>query len=469
MIALLDINDTVILGANMDDSEQVFLKKILESNVLNEIFEHLLKCFIEYTQAEKGVFILNFGGNYKILGELLKDSNSSISISDEDLTQRKLEFPLSVFAAVFEKKIPISLLHTQEDVEFANDLYLQKNQNVSLICLPLLYLEKCIALIYVENCSKKSFEAIAYTPILLLISKLTQLAINQAINYAKIQVAFEDISQEKLLLQESLLNQDKLASLGFLTASIAHELKNPLNFIINFSTLSLEILDNIKIVLNNYQKKNDENTPYLEMREHLNELKENVETIYGQGIRSNEIIHKMLELGNGDKQFVPTDIQHCLEDCISLSYHGMRVKNSKFYAKFVKNYDPSLDKIDVIPHELSRVFINLLANCYYALNEKKEVSSVTFEPTITIETKKIGDYCEIKIRDNGKGIPANVIEKIFVPFFTTKQKNEGTGIGLSLSKRIIEEMHKGKLVFNTKEGEYTEFVITIPLHQLQIF
>lgn len=266
-----------------------------------------------------------------------------------------------------------------------------------------------------------------------------------------------------------LVAQENLASLGGLTAGIAHEIKNPLNFINNFSTLSIDIVNEISNFLARYK---NIGTPEerAEIYESLSTLKQNIDTIHEQGKRADSTIQRMLAHSRGKSgEWILTDIHKILDEYITFSYHGMRAKNSNFQVKIEKKFDSTVKEIEVVTNDISRVFLNLLNNAFQAIDEKEKKMGKEFQnPTVTIKTENVGNYLRIRIRDNGIGISNEDKSKIFTPFFTTKPTGVGTGLGLSLSYNIIVREHGGSLTFESKQNEFTEFIITIPLHPKKV-
>jgi signal transduction histidine kinase len=255
--------------------------------------------------------------------------------------------------------------------------------------------------------------------------------------------------------QQQLIQQEKLASLGSLTAGIAHEIKNPLNFVTNFSQLSTELLDELN-------ESNDEE----DKKDIMHHLKSNLEKINHHGKRANSIVMSMLQHargGEGEKQM--TDINQICNEFTDLSYQGMRAKVQDFNCTIEKHLDPKIPQVNVIPQDISRVILNLLNNAFYASNEKSinmKSTENTYSPKITISTLLQDQHVIIKIRDNGSGIPAQVKQKIFEPFFTTKPSGEGTGLGLSICNDIIKA-HGGNMHVESEMNNFTEFIITLPL------
>ncbi|MFC2103103.1 GAF domain-containing protein [Bacteroidota bacterium] len=284
------------------------------------------------------------------------------------------------------------------------------------------------------------------------------IAINNANAYQSLNTTLQDLKST----QDQLVAQEKLASLGQLTAGIAHEIKNPLNFVNNFSELSGNLIDELK---ENFasDKVNMEKDILDEVYEILDTLKSNSEKIREHGKRADSIVHSMLQHSRGktsEKQFI--DVNSMLDEDLNLVYHGLKAQDSKFNISIDKEYDTELEKIEVVPQDVSRAFLNILTNgCYEA--HRKKVESKTDEPAkISIKTKSLEKYIEIKIRDNGSGIPKEIQGELFKPFFTTKPTGKGTGLGLSISYDIVVHAHKGELFFDTNPGEFTEFVIRLP-------
>jgi signal transduction histidine kinase len=256
--------------------------------------------------------------------------------------------------------------------------------------------------------------------------------------------------------QTQLVQSEKMASLGELTAGIAHEIQNPLNFVNNFSEVSKELLDEMKTEL---ETGNTEDA-----KEIADNVIQNLEKINHHGKRADAIVKSMLQhsrSSSGKKE--PTDINGLADEYLRLAYHGLRAKDKSFNAKFETEFDNSIGKINIISQDIGRVLVNLINNAFYAVSERKKQESNGYEPTVAVLTKKIDDKIEIKVKDNGNGIPQKVLDKIFQPFFTTKPTGQGTGLGLSLSYDIVTKGHGGELKVETKEKEGTIFIVQLPL------
>ena len=270
----------------------------------------------------------------------------------------------------------------------------------------------------------------------------------------------ESALQQLKAAQQQLIVQGKLASLGQLTAGIAHEIKNPLNFVNNFSALSVELADELTDVLKQAELAEK---IQLEVGELTRTLKSNLEKIVQHGKRADSIVKSMLQHSReGSGEHRPTDINAIVDESINLAYHGARAEKAGFEIALQRDLDPSVGMADVYPQEITRVLLNLISNGFYAATERKKEAGDGFEPMLSATTKNLGDKVEIRIRDNGTGIREEVKEKIFNPFFTTKPTGEGTGLGLSISHDIIVKQHGGSIDVDTKLGQFTEFKIVLP-------
>ncbi|MHC1706913.1 MAG: ATP-binding protein [Bacteroidales bacterium] len=262
--------------------------------------------------------------------------------------------------------------------------------------------------------------------------------------------------------QDQLVQSEKLASLGQLVAGIAHEIQNPLNFVNNFAGLSIDLASELKENLEKIKESIDNDT-FLDMDEVTDMIASNVTKIQEHGKRAESIVKGMLQHSRGRTgEFELVDINNMVSEYVNLSYHGMRAKDKSFNTAIKTELDPAVGKCYVVPQDLSRVILNIVNNSCYAVDQKVKLQGSGYRPEITVTTKKTGKNIQISIHDNGIGIPQSVVDKIFNPFFTTKPTGQGTGLGLSMSFDIISQIHKGKLEVKTQEGEFTEFIITIP-------
>jgi signal transduction histidine kinase/Tfp pilus assembly protein PilF len=289
--------------------------------------------------------------------------------------------------------------------------------------------------------------------------------------------------------QRQLVHAEKMASLGELTAGIAHEIQNPLNFVNNFSEVSIEMIDEMKqessVVSHQSSVVSHQSSvvSHQSLLEIVDDVRQNLEKIHHHGKRADAIVKGMLQhsrTNTGQKDLA--DINALADEYLRLAYHGLRAKDKTFNANFHTEFDPALPKIEVIPQDIGRVLLNLINNAFYAVSARKlsesnlsgseNLTGLTYEPTVTVSTKNLGSHIEIRVKDNGDGIPDNIRDKIFQPFFSTKPTGEGTGLGLSLSYDIITKGHGGELKVESKEGEGAEFIIrlnpTSPLPALSL-
>jgi GAF domain-containing protein len=261
--------------------------------------------------------------------------------------------------------------------------------------------------------------------------------------------------------QDRLVQTEKLASLGQLTAGIAHEIKNPLNFVNNFSGVSVELIDELQEIL---QRVKVDDKTRTEITELTDTLRGNLDKVVQHGKRADAIVKNMLlHSRQGSQEHRPVDINAVVEESLNLAYHGARAEKQGFNITLERSFDPAAGEVDVFPQEITRVLLNLISNGFYAATRRKaEANGGNYEPTLAAATKNLGDSVEIRIRDNGTGIPPEVKDKMFNPFFTTKPVGEGTGLGLSISHDIIVKQHGGSIEVDTQPGEFTEFRIVLP-------
>ena len=266
----------------------------------------------------------------------------------------------------------------------------------------------------------------------------------------------EQTLKELKQTQQQLVQSEKMASLGELTAGIAHEIQNPLNFVNNFSEVSKELLEEMM------EEMRQGDTQEVEAIADV--LIQNLEKITHHGKRADGIVKGMLQhsrSSTGKKE--PTDINTLADEYLRLAYHGLRAKDKSFNATLETDFGDAIDKINIIPQDMGRVILNLITNAFYACTERKKTSGdPQFKPTVAVQTKQVANTVLISVKDNGNGIPKQVIDKIFQPFFTTKPTGEGTGLGLSMSYDIITKGHGGELKVQTKKDAGTTFTILLP-------
>lgn len=276
--------------------------------------------------------------------------------------------------------------------------------------------------------------------------------------------SLEELQNEVERLRNRLMEQENLANIGTNAAGIMHEIKNPLNFVINFSKLSLGLVDELDDLIEEVRNVLDTNSRD-DLADISDTLRANITRINENGQRAMRTMITMLAQARGEKPvaFEQTDINQMVDEAVKLAYQGVRAQDSDFNVSLKTAYDTTLGSVAVDAHDLGRVIINIVNNACYAVNEKKKRLNGEYTPQIAIATKKEADDFTIHVRDNGSGMPQEVMQKIFTPFFTTKPHGEGTGLGLSMSYDIITRVHGGKLEVSAEDASFTEFVITIPI------
>lgn len=281
------------------------------------------------------------------------------------------------------------------------------------------------------------------------------------------------INEELKRAQDQIVMREKLAALGQLTAGVAHEIKNPMNFIMNFSEVSQELLEELLEEVAKIEAMGDTEEEYDPglVEEVAEDLTGNLKRIHEHGTRANRIITDMLRMGRGGGDWQPTDLNVLLNEHALLAFHSARATDSEFQLEIQEDYAPDIGEITIQPQDIGRVFLNLVTNACYAADEKRKMlaaagaddpSKKDYQPTLKLSTKLVDDHIEVHVRDNGTGIPESALDRIFNPFYTTKPTDQGTGLGLSMSNDIIRQ-HGGEIRVETEEGEYTDMIVVLPL------
>jgi two-component system, NtrC family, sensor kinase len=361
-----------------------------------------------------------------------------------------------------QQRMPIQIPDVQEDHSPVLDVIVRAGFRALLI-VPLLGADRTVGALVVRRRQPGEFPKHT-VDLLQTFAAQSVLAIQNARLFESVESRTRELTkslEDLRAAQDRLIQTEKLASLGQLTAGIAHEIKNPLNFVNNFSTLSKELVDELgdalkPVALDDKKREELDELTYL--------LKGNLEKVVQHGQRADSIVKNMLlHSREGSRERRSVDLNTLVEDSLNLAYHGARAEKQEFNIKLERSFDPAAGVIDLFPQEVTRVLLNLISNAVYAaMKRKTETKLDGYEPILTAGTKNLGDSVEIWIRDNGGGIPPEVREKIFNPFFTTKPPGEGTGLGLSLSYDIIVKQHSGSIEVDTQPGEFTEFRVILP-------
>ncbi|RPI01489.1 MAG: GAF domain-containing protein [Calditrichaeota bacterium] len=322
----------------------------------------------------------------------------------------------------------------------------------SVLYLPLWHKDKVSGVISAQSFRKNAYRDYDVN-VLRNLAAYCAIALDNAKTYRRLNELLDDLKTT----QDKLVIQSKLAALGALTAGIAHEIKNPLNFVNNFAELSESLVKELE------EEISAEPTDKEAMAEILVTLQQNAAKIKEHGKRADSIVRSMLQHSrgkSGERQL--TDINAMLAEDINLAYHGMRAQDSTFNIKIETNLDASVGKLEVVPQDISRVFLNIISNACYETQRKKQAVGGSFAPLLSVSSRGVEDGLEVRIRDNGNGVPEAIRDKLFNPFFTTKPSGQGTGLGLSISYDIIVHEHHGELSFDSCEGEFAEFIIRLP-------
>ena len=374
----------------------------------------------------------------------------------EALTQRRigLDDPNVTRALAQTEPIQIADLREEAATEL-NEITLRAGYLARLVA-PLIRGDNVVGLLVVRRRTLGAFPPNTIDLIKTFAAQ-SAVAIENARLFHNVEASLKDLRTA----QDRLIQTEKLASLGQLTAGIAHEIKNPLNFVNNFSAISVELIDELREALAGAHLNNKLRA---EISEIADTLQGNLDKVVQHGKRADAIVKNMLlHSRQGSREHRPVDINALVEESLNLAYHGARAETQGFNITLERCFDPRAGEVDLFPQEITRVLLNLISNGFYAATKRKAQSSRgDYEPMLAATTKNLGDSVEIRIRDNGTGIPPEAKEKLFDPFFTTKPAGEGTGLGLSISHDIIVKQHGGSIEVDTQPGEFSEFRIVLP-------
>ena len=379
-----------------------------------------------------------------------------------EIRDRQIRLGETAIGEAALQRTPIQIPDLQNDPSSTLDIIIRAGFRALLI-IPLLSNEQIVGALVVRRRLPGEFSK-STVELLQTFGAQSVLAIQNARLFESVGARTRELAKsldDLRTAQDRLVQTEKLASLGQLTAGIAHEIKNPLNFVNNFSSVSSELVGELRDALKGVNLDRKLRT---EIDEIADMLQGNLEKVVQHGKRADSIVKNMLlhsRQGSGEHRFV--DVNAVVEESLNLAYHGARAEKQGFNITLEKSFDPGAGEVDLFPQEITRVLLNLIMNGFYAATKRKaEANGADYEPKLAATTKSLGDSVEIRIRDNGTGIPPEVKEKMFNPFFTTKPAGEGTGLGLSISHDIIVKQHGGSIEVDTKPGQYTEFRIVLP-------
>lgn len=458
------------------------------------IIGNLSNILVENAGAESGLLILDKDQQW--LDENKCDEGALALLSMNEVENAWDQMASSAVRYSLRTGETVLLDHAAESEQYSSDAYVAENQIKSLICIPLVNQGTINGLLYLENNLTEGAFRGERVELIRLLSKQLSIAVENAYLYDHLEKRVEErtteLSERNLRLEEAneeirrqheevqkardelektleelkstqtqLIQQEKMASLGELTAGIAHEIKNPLNFINNFSEVTKDLIEELRDEIRSLQSDNEESTMDV-ISEILNDITTNIDTIYNHGSRADDIVKGMLQHSRGaEGKLEETDINSLVDEYADLAYHGLRAKLQSFNAEIIKSLDEHVGKLNVVPQDLSRAVLNIINNGLQAGWEAAQKEGGGGLAKLEVRTLKHEGETEIRIEDNGPGIPDDVREKIFQPFFTTKSTGEGTGLGLSMAFDIIKA-HSGRLEVETEESKGTTFRIILP-------
>ena len=378
-----------------------------------------------------------------------------------ELKDRHIRIGETAISEAAERRVPIQIPDVQSDPSATLDIIVRAGFR-ALLFVPLLGTDQIVGALVVRRKEPGEFPK-STIELLQTFAAQSVLAIQNARLFESVEARTRELAkslEELRTTQDRLVQTEKLASLGQLTAGIAHEIKNPLNFVNNFSAVSVELIDELRQALAGAKLNSKLRA---EISEIADTLQSNLDKVMQHGRRADSIVKNMLlhsREGSGERR--PMDVNALVQESLNLAYHGARAEKQNFDIMVEQSLDPAAGKADLFPQEITRVLLNLISNGVYATAKKAQANGEIYKPTLTASTKSLGDRVEIKIRDNGTGIPSDVKDKMFNPFFTTKPAGEGTGLGLSISHDIVVKQHAGSIEIDTQPGEFTEVKIILP-------
>ncbi len=444
---------TTIIHANQTLSSE---------NNLEGLLKRLIEIVIQNASATNVVILIK-GPDQQLVPKAV-GTNQSVHLLTDEEARAGLLFPETVVTYVSRTMVPFVSANVSEESRFSADAYLLATHPISVCCLPIVAQNILLGVLYLENnLAEGAFDA-KRVDFFTTISSQLAISLDNVFLYEDMEqkVQQRTIDLEKSLAnlkaaQAQLIQAEKMASLGELTAGVAHEIQNPLNFVKNFSEVSVELVDELV----EEQQKPDRDTE-LEA-DIMSDLKQNLQKISQHGNRAAAIVKGMLEHSRASTgKIQPTDLNALADEYLRLSYQGLRATDKSFNASLITNFDSQLKPVNAVPQDIGRVLLNLFNNAFYAVRQRQGQETADYQPCVWVSTRSSNGLVEVQVRDNGTGIPKSVMTKIFQPFFTTKPTGQGTGLGLSLSYDIITKAHGGVIEVDSVEGEGTTFTIRLP-------
>lgn len=480
----LNVDGTSSSAADFLDLQAVLkASRALSSKIrLSELLRQVLTLLLENAGAEKGALLISKGGLWVLVAqgnadqEMWVDKHGVPYVESKDLSTAVVQYVLRTDEDLV---VDDALLH---DI-FASDPYIRRHQTRSLLCLPIRSNRRRVAILYMENNLARGVFTAQRLEVLKLLSTQVAISIENALLYAdlvdytqslqskveertrELQAKNEQLeakNEEILRTQNQLLMQEKLASLGTMTAGVAHEIKNPLNFVRNFATLSKRQAFRLEKLLDG--SADDSTTETAEdIADLVVHLKANSERIEQHSRRIDNVVGSMLSLSRSAAlQLESADFNELVLEYVNLAYHGMRGSDDRVAnVNLQLDMDPGIGQIDMVPQDIGRLLLNLSNNAIYAAVEAGAREG-RHHPEFRVQTRDLEDRVELRVRDNGPGIPATVIDQVFNPFFTTKPTGQGTGLGLAICRHIVVEQHHGTIEIDTEPGDFTEVIVRLP-------
>jgi predicted ATPase/signal transduction histidine kinase len=470
------------LGERLDVISVMKASQAISSELLfPQLVSNLIQIVMESAGAQRGVLVLNRGQEFFVeaVGEVGRHDGPQITA--QPLAQSPA-LCLAIVQQVLSTGTHLLLDDASSEMEFSGDPYIQAHHIRSVLCVPLRHRRQIVGLFYLENNLTPGAFNRSRLEVLSMLSAQAAISIENAGLYRKLEEYSHTLEQKVLertdelnqknarlisaletlqSMQLRIITQEKLASLGVLTAGIAHELRNPLSFVSNFTELSLELLQELRGEFSGQQPPSS--VQWKRLGTALDELIQNTSKAHEHGLRASNIIHGMLQHARdhgGEPQIV--HINPLVEEVIRFVHHSLRAKSPPVHVPIETSFDPSDPTLLLVPEDMRRILLNLLDNACYAANKKARRLGTSAEPQVKVFTRRVGSTVEIHVRDNGDGVPEGVRDKLFTPFFTTKPPGEGTGLGLSISHDIIVVSLGGELRLESEEGSFTEFIISLP-------